>query len=126
MSETLTETFARFAEDAEFRRWNQGRTVGFRFVYARQEEGIWRFTPEEWWRFVTRTIRKNGAYNLPPSKQIQSRSKKIAGVETVESFSCDNTSRSVDLLHWTMDDWKNELDAICRNNPQLSAVPVTD
>ena len=120
MSETLTETFARFAEDAEFRRWSEGRTLGFRFVYARQEEGTWRFTAEEWWRFVTRTIRKNGAYNLPTSKQIQSRPKKIDGVETVESSSCDNTSRSVNLVHWTMADWKNELDAMCHNNAQAA------
>src|SRR5713226_2265824 len=112
MAETLTETFARFAEDAEFQRWNEGRTLGFRFVYARQDESVWKFTLEEWWRFVTRTIRKNGVYSLPPSKQIQGHPKKIAEVENVESFSCDNTSRSVNLIHWTMDDWKNELDDI--------------
>src|SRR6266404_4898591 len=106
MAETLTETFARFAEDAEFRRWNEGRTLGFRFVYASQDESVWRFTPEEWWRFVTRTIRKNGAYNLPSSKQIQGGLKKIAEVENV-GFSCDNTCRRVNLRHWTMDDWKN-------------------
>ena len=33
MPETLTETFARFAEDAEFRRWNEGRKPESRFVY---------------------------------------------------------------------------------------------
>ena len=115
MSETLTETFARFAEDAEFRRWNEGRTPGFRYVYARHDECVWRFTPEEWWRFVTRTIRRNGVYNLPPAKQIQIRPPKSAEVENVESFSCDSTSRSVNLVHWTMDDWKNELDAICND-----------
>ena len=112
MSETLTETFARFAEDAEFQRWNEHRTLGFRFVYARQDDSVWKFTPEEWWRFVTRTIRRNGVYNLPPSKQIQGRPKKTVEEENVDSFSCDGTSRSVNLVHWTMDDWKNELDAI--------------
>ena len=97
MSETLTETFARFAEDAEFRRWSEGRTLGFRFVYARQEEGTWRFTPEEWWRFVTRTIRKNGAYNLPTSKQLHGPLKEIASVD-----GSDSTTRSVDLARWSV------------------------
>jgi hypothetical protein len=32
MSETLTETFARFAEEADFRQWNEGRTVYWQLV----------------------------------------------------------------------------------------------
>src|SRR5438094_8115578 len=99
MSETLTETFARFAEDAEFRHWKEGRTLEFRFVYARQNESVWKFTPEEWWRIVTRAIRNNGKYNLPLSKQLQGPPKKIADVDD-----CDNTTRSVDLIRWTMHD----------------------
>ena len=41
MPETLTETFARFAEDAEFRRWNEGRKPESRFVYVFQDASVW-------------------------------------------------------------------------------------
>jgi hypothetical protein len=101
MSETLTETFARFAEDAEFRQWNEGRTSKFRFVYARHDGSLWKFTPEEWWRVVTRTIRNNGVYNLPLTKILQGRSQKIA-----------NTIRCVNLDRWTLTNWTDELHAI--------------
>jgi hypothetical protein len=67
MSETLTETFARFAEDAEFQQWNEGRTLECRAVYVCQDGRFWKFTLDEWWRFVTKTIRNNGEYNLPSS-----------------------------------------------------------
>ena len=110
MSETLTETFARFAEDAEFRHWSEGRTLEFQFVYARQDESVWKFTLEEWWRFVTRTIRTNGAYNLPLTKQVQGRSKKIADVES--GVSRDKTIRFVNLNRWTLANWTEELHAI--------------
>ena len=110
MSETLTETFARFAEDAEFRHWNEGRTLEFQFVYARQDESVWKFTLEEWWRFVTRTIRTNGAYNLPLTKQVQGRCKKIANIEN--GVSCDKTIRCVNLNRWTLTNWTDELHAI--------------
>src|SRR5258706_13447287 len=106
MSETLTETFARFAENADFRRWNEGRRLDFRVVYARQSEGVWKFTPEEWWRIVTRAIRNNGESNLPLSNQLQGHTKKVADVDD-----CDSTRR-VNLAWWTVDDWKNELAAI--------------
>ncbi len=92
MSETLTETFARFAEDAEFRHWNEGRTLECRIVYAHLDGSVWKFTLEEWWRFVTKAIRHNGVYNLPFSKQLHGPLKKIAGVD-----GSDSTTRSVDL-----------------------------
>ena len=44
MSETLTETFARFAEDAEFRHWNERRTPECRFVYVFQDGSVRKFT----------------------------------------------------------------------------------
>jgi hypothetical protein len=110
MSETLTETFARFAEDAEFRQWNEGRTSKFRFVYARHDGSLWKFTPEEWWRVVTRTIRNNGVYNLPLTKILQGRSQKIADVAT--GVSCHNTIRCVNLDRWTLTNWTDELHAI--------------
>ena len=117
MSETLTETFARFAEDAEFRQWSEGRTPEsrrrskFRFVYARHNGSLWKFTPEEWWRVVTRTIRNNGAYNLPLTKTLQDRcSKKIADVENGVAY--DKTIHCVNLDRWTLTNWTDELRAI--------------
>ena len=110
MSEPLTETFARFAEDSEFRHWNAGRTIDVRFVYGRQDSRVWKFTLEEWWKFVTRTIRTNGVYNLPLTKQLQGRCKKIADIES--GVSCDNTIRRVNLNRWTLTNWTDELRAI--------------
>jgi hypothetical protein len=111
MSETLTETFARFAEDAEFRHWNEARTLECRFVYACQNRSVWKFTLEGWWRFVTRAIRNHGAYNLPLTKQLQGRCKKIADVES--GVSGDSTIRCVNLNRWTLTNWTDELNAMC-------------
>jgi len=104
MSEPLTETFARFAEDAELRRWNQRRTPGCRFVHVHQDTSAWKFTSEEWWRFVTRTIRNNGAYSLPSANEFQGHKEKTADVDHR-----DGSTRNVVLVRWTVDDWKNEL-----------------
>jgi hypothetical protein len=76
MSETLTETFVRFAEDADFREWNEGRMVEFRFVYARKSDNVWRFTPEEWWRIVSRAIRNNGVSIIASGKQLRGEARK--------------------------------------------------
>ena len=104
MPETLTETFARYADGAAYRQWNQGRTLKVRFVYACQDEVVWKFTTEEWWRFVTKTIRNNGVYTLPLSNQLHGRPRNIA--------SCDDTIRWVELRKWTVENWKEELEAI--------------
>ena len=106
MAETLAQTFARYAEDAEFRQWNQGRAPGYRFVYAHHDGKVWKFTLEEWWRFVTRAIRNNGAYNLPLSKHLQN------GLRKSVDSDHDNATRQVDLRRWTVADWKDELAAI--------------
>ncbi len=110
MSEPLTETFARFAEDAEFREWNERRTLECRFVYVSHGSSVWKFTLEEWWKVVTRTIRTNGEYNLPLTKQLQGRCKKIADIES--GVSCDNTIRCVNVDRWRLTNWTDELAAI--------------
>ena len=110
MSETLTQTFARFAEDAEFQQWSEGRTVKGRFVYVSQERTVWKFTLEEWWRVVSRATRSNGKYNLPLTKQLQGRSKKIADVEN--GVPCNNTIRFVNLNRWALTNWADELHAL--------------
>ena len=107
MPETLTETFARFAEDAEFRRWNEGRKPESRFVYVFQDARVWKFTLEGWWRFVTRTICNGGAYNLPSSNEFKGHPEKTADVDHR-----NGSTRNVFLVRWTLNDWKNELAAI--------------
>ena len=109
MPETLTETFARYAEDAEFRRWCEGPQLECRVVYVFQDGGVWKFTPEDWWRLVTRAIRTNGLYNLPFTKQLDGPRKQIA-VE--RGVSGDGTVRRVDLNRWTMTNWTEELKAM--------------
>ena len=106
MSETLTETFARFAEEADFWHWRQERTAECQFVHAHQNETVWKFTVDGWWKFVTRTIRNNGAYNLPSPNQLHVHARKIAAQD-----GC-GTIRTVNLTHWTLKDWKDELAAI--------------
>src|SRR4051794_352231 len=98
MSETLTETFARFAEDEEFRRWKEGRTPECRFVYVFQDASISKFTLDGWWRFVTRTIRNSGAYSLPSTNEFPGHVKNGADIAD-----CDNTTRSVNPVRWTVD-----------------------
>jgi hypothetical protein len=109
MSETLTETFARFAEEAGFRRWCEGTQLERRVVYVFQDGSIWEFTPEDWWRFVTRAIRNNGLYNLPFAKQLHGPCKQIA-IEN--GVSADKTVRCVNVNRWTLTNWIEELHAM--------------
>jgi hypothetical protein len=110
MYETLTETFERFAEDAAFRRWNEGRLPERRFVYVCHNESVWKFKPEEWWRFVTKVIRNNGVYTLPVTKHSEVHSKNISAIEN--GVFRNNTIRCVNLNRWTVTDWTEELHAI--------------
>jgi hypothetical protein len=100
MSEPQTQIVEPFATNPVFQEWSERRGQGFQFVYAGQGDGVWKFTSEEWWRFVTRTVHNNGALTLPCSK-------KIADLGWYSGI----TSRYVDLLYWTLEDWKNELRA---------------
>ena len=110
MSETLTETFARFAEEAEFQHWCEGPQLVCRVVYVIQDGSTWKFEPGEWWRLVTRAIRNNGAYNLPFGKRLRGPGKNIA-IEN--GVSGEGTARRVDLNRWTMTNWTEELKAMC-------------
>jgi len=100
MSESQTQIVEPFASNAAFQQWSERRGEGFQFVYAGQGDGVWKFTLEEWWQFVTRTVHNNGALTLP-------RAKRIADLGNLGH--CGSTSRYVDLLYWTLEDWNNEL-----------------
>jgi hypothetical protein len=105
--EPLTETFARFAEDAEFCHWNEGRPSECRFVYVFQDGGVWKFTLKDWWRFVTSTVRNNGKYSLPFTKRLRFRQKKVTDLEN--GVSHDKAIRGVSLNRWTLTNWTDEL-----------------
>jgi hypothetical protein len=64
MTEPQTQIGHPFATNPAFQQWSEGQGQDFHFVYASQGDGVWKFTPEEWWRFVTRTIHNNGAVIL--------------------------------------------------------------
>jgi hypothetical protein len=108
-TEHIFEIFAADAEDARFRSWDQERTRDWRFIYLCEFGTIWRFGPKEWWRLVTRTIRNNGAYDLPLSRALRSRPKHISKGTDHKCYSSDDTVRCVNPLDWTVEDWKNEL-----------------
>lgn len=110
MSETLTETFARFAEDAEFQHWNEGRTKGCRFVQVSQGESIRNFTLQEWWKVVTSTILNDGIYDLPSAKTPRALYKKIK--KAMPGVGCGGSVRRVNLDCWTLINWIDELRAI--------------
>jgi len=107
--ERIFEILAVHAEDARFRDWDQGRTLQWRFVYLCEYGTIWRFEPKEWWRFVIRTIRNNGAYDLPLSRALRNRPKHISKGDDHKCYSSDATLHCVNPLDWTIEDWKNEL-----------------
>jgi hypothetical protein len=110
MSETLTETFARFAEDAEFHHWNEGRALGCIFVQVSQGESIWRFTLQEWWKVVIKAIYNDGIYDLPSPTTRLSLYKKIKKVTT--AVGSGGSVRRVNLDRWTLVNWIDELHAI--------------
>jgi hypothetical protein len=108
-TEKIIKTFAAHAEEARFRDWDQGRTIQSRFIYLCEYGTIWRFEPKEWWRLVNRTIRNNGAYDLPLSRSLRNRPKHISKGDDCKCNSSYNTVRCVNPLDWTVEDWKNEL-----------------
>jgi hypothetical protein len=53
MSEPQTQIVEPFATNPVFQEWSERRGQGFQYVYAGQGDGVWKFTLEDWWRFVT-------------------------------------------------------------------------
>ncbi len=105
----LNKIFADYAEDARFHDWNKGRRPGLRFVYVCEYETVWRFTPKEWWLFATKAIRNHGSYDLPMSRALRRRPKRIIKGEDGKFYSSDNTLHCVNPRDWTVEDWKDEL-----------------
>jgi len=113
MVETIAETFARFADDAEYVAWER-QEPAFRLVYACRDGSVWKFTPEEWWRFV-RSL-KEGKPVILPNSHIMARCPNFLFKVGYEEFcSNDKTVRCVNLLGWTSSDWKKELALIAGN-----------
>lgn len=105
----LTRVLADYAEDHRFQRWSARFTPQFRFVYAYEYGTIWKFTPKEWWQFVSKTVRNNGNYDLPLSRALGNRPRHITTGPHGRFRSSDDTVRCVHLQDWTLSDWQNEV-----------------
>lgn len=101
--------FADYLEDLRFQDWSGSIEKPFRFVYACEYGTFWKFTPREWWQFVTRTVRNNGCYDLPISRALGNRPRHITTGPDGRFHSSDETVRCINLLEWTPEDWQNEL-----------------
>ena len=105
----LNRVFADYAEDMQFQDWITRVAAPFRFVYACEYGTIWKFTPKEWWQFVTKTVRNNCTYDLPLSRALGNRPRHITPGPDGRLRSSDETVRCVNLPEWTASDWENEL-----------------
>jgi len=105
----LTRLLINFAEEARYRAWTQGRGSDVSVVFAHQYGTFWRFTPLEWWRFVTAVIEAKGSYDLPLSKALAARPRQIRRDPGGEFYSSDARVRCVNLIDRSLDEWKSEL-----------------
>ena len=104
--EELNQILAHVAEDIRFQAWNRQQRPGVRFIYACEYATLWKFTPKEWWRFVTKTNQNGGSYDLSLSRALRGRPRQIIKDEGGKLYSSDNTTRCVNLLDWKLEDWK--------------------
>ena len=104
----LYKLFARCAEDAQFQLRTKAKPE-IRFVYACEYGTIWKFTPKEWWRFVTKTVRNDGNPEFLLSKALYRRPKHIKEAMDHVISSSDHRIRCVNPLDWTLEDWAKEL-----------------
>jgi len=107
--QALTRILTGYAEHARYRAWTHGRDSGISVVFAHEYGTFWRFTPMEWWRFVTAVIDANGSYDLPLSKALAARPRQIRRDDKGEFHSIDAKVRCVKLLDRSLDEWKTEL-----------------
>jgi|SRR5579872_3317548 len=107
----LTRTLTNFADDARYRAWAHGRDSDVSVVFAHEYGTFWRFTPLEWWRFVTAVLQANGSYDLPLSKALSARPRQIKKNGDGSFSSVDSKVRCVNLIDRTLDEWKSELSA---------------
>jgi hypothetical protein len=102
-SEELKRLFARYSEDAQLKIWNKGGVQGLRFVYACENGTIWKFTPQEWWQFVTKAIRNHGDHDFLLTRAMCSRPRLITRGADGKFYSSDNKMRCVNPLDWTVE-----------------------
>src|SRR5579864_5922354 len=75
--EELNQILAHVAEDIRFQAWNRRQRPGVRFIYACEYATLWKFTPKEWWRFVSKTNQNGGYYDLSLSRALRGRPRQI-------------------------------------------------
>jgi hypothetical protein len=105
----LKKLFEQAAESANFRLWEKGHISGVRFVYACEFGEIWKFTPLEWWKMVTKTILCQGRHEFILSKAMRARPRHITKRGDNTFCSSDDGLRCVNPTDWTVEDWTNEL-----------------
>jgi len=107
--EELNQILANVAEDIRFQNWNKRQRPEVRLIYVCEYATLWKFTPKEWWRFVTKTNQNGGAYDLSRLRELRSRPRQIIKGEGGKLCSSDPTMRCLNLLDWTLEDWKHEM-----------------
>jgi hypothetical protein len=127
-SEELKKLFVRYSEDAQFEIWNKGRVQEVRFVYACQNGTIWKFTPKEWWQFVTKAVRNHGGHHLLLSKAMCNRPRHIIRGADNKFYSSNREMRCVNPLDWTVENWISELtrSEYSRDPSSPSTPPITE
>jgi len=110
-AQQLNKLFSDAAADASFQRWSEQRRPWFRLVFACEYGTIWKFTTKEWWQFATKTGRNNGSFDLPLSKAIRVHSRQVVRGSDGKISAVDESIRCVNLLEWTLADWKREVDS---------------
>jgi len=105
----LNRILTQYSDEARYRAWALGRDSGVSVVFAYEYQTFWRFTPMEWWRFVTAVVKANGSYDLPLSRSLSTRPRQIKRGDNGEFYSADPKARCVKLLNRSLDEWKSEL-----------------
>ena len=107
-AQELKKLFAACVEEARFQDWSKG-VPKVRFVYACEYGTIWKFTPKEWWQFVSKAISNQGNHEFLLSRALHSRPKYIRKGQDRKISSSDDMMRCVNPLDWTVEEWTREL-----------------
>jgi hypothetical protein len=78
-------------------------------VYVWEDDSVWKFTPAEWWAYVSRAIRNDGSYEHPFTSKLQGHGKHVAAKNSV---SRDKRVRCVNVNGWALTNWVCELNTV--------------